>query len=80
MKRRKFIKVLGAGSIGLYFLPAFLSKNAIAFPPDELNFISTTNWLKGSPQKGCSTSTLSSEFFGRIENGLDDWANFRFIS
>lgn len=65
--------------MGLYFLPAFLSKNIKAFNQDELNFIHTTNWLKGSPLKGCSTSILASEFHGKIENGLDDWANFRFI-
>ncbi len=80
MKRRKFIRTLGLGGIGLYFLPAFLSKRANAFTQDELNFSPTANWLYGSPRKGCSTSTLSSEFFGRIENGLEDWANFRFIS
>ncbi|MDH4223115.1 MAG: hypothetical protein OEV55_06190 [candidate division Zixibacteria bacterium] len=80
MKRRKFIRTLGLGGIGLYFLPAFLSKKAKAFTPDELNFIPAANRLHGSPYKGCSTSTLSSEFFGSIENGLEDWANFRFKS
>jgi Ni,Fe-hydrogenase I small subunit len=78
MKRRKFIKTLGFGSLGLYLLPTFLPKSAKAFSPDELDFTFSKNWLYGSPQKGCSTSLLSSEFYGKLENGLDDWANFRF--
>ncbi|HEX9911875.1 MAG TPA: hypothetical protein VGB01_01355 [candidate division Zixibacteria bacterium] len=78
MKRRKFIKTLGFGSITLYLMPSFLTKSSFAVLPDELDFIPSTNWLYGSPQKGCSTSLLSSEFHGKLEDGLDDWANFRF--
>jgi hypothetical protein len=78
MNRRKFIRTMGLSSLGLYFLPLFLRKKAEAFSPTHSEFVPPTNWLYGSPQKGCSTSTLAAEFHGRIENGLDDWANFRF--
>jgi len=80
MKRRKFFKALMFSSLGLYLLPSFLLKHLSAFPADKSFYIPSTNWLYGSPHKGCSTSILASEFFGKIENGLDDWANFRFIS
>ena len=80
MKRRKFIKTLGISSLGLYLLPSFLTNHTSAFSPD-INFYSpAVNRLHGSSNKGCSTSTLSSEFFGNIENGLDDWSTFRFTS
>ncbi|HVP37230.1 MAG TPA: hypothetical protein VMT04_09570 [Terriglobales bacterium] len=78
MNRRKFIQTIGLSGLGMYFLPSFLRKNAKAFLPIRPEFVSPTNWLHGSPQKGCSTSTLATEFHGRIENGLDDWSNFRF--
>jgi Ni,Fe-hydrogenase I small subunit len=78
MKRREFIKTLGFGSIGLYLLPSLIANNTNSFSPDKSDFIPPVNWLYGSPQKGCSTSLLSSEFHGKLENGLDDWANFRF--
>jgi predicted NAD/FAD-dependent oxidoreductase len=80
MNRRKFIRTLGLSGLGLYLLPSFLRKGAKAFSLDEPEFIPAINWLYGSPQKGCSTSILATEFHGRIENGLDDWANFRFTS
>ncbi|MCJ7457745.1 MAG: hypothetical protein MUP17_01985 [candidate division Zixibacteria bacterium] len=80
MNRRKFIRTLGLSGLGLYLLPFSLRGEERAFSSDEPEFIPATNWLYGSPQKGCSTSTLAAEFHGRIENGLDDWANFRFIS
>jgi len=78
MDRRKFIRTVGFSGLGLYLLPSFLRKDAKAFSPTLPEFVPATNWLYGSPQKGCSTSTLATEFHGRIENGLDDWANFRF--
>ena len=78
MKRRKFIKTLGFGIIGLYLLTSFFTKSSSAVLPDESDFIPPANWLYGSPEKGCSTSLLSSEFYGKLENGLDDWTNFRF--
>jgi hypothetical protein len=80
MDRRKFIRAIGLSGLGLYFLPSFLRKNAKAFSSNQPGLIPPTNWLYGSPQKGCSTSTLATEFHGKIENGLDDWANFRFVS
>jgi len=80
MNRRKFIRTAGLSGLGLYLLPSFLRKNGIAFSSTSSEFVRPTNWLFGSPQKGCSTSTLATEFHGRIENGLDDWINFRFVS
>jgi len=80
MNRRKFIRTLGLSGLGLYLLPSFLRREAKAFSSGKPEFIPATSWLYGSPQKGCSTSTLATEFHGKIENGLDDWANFRFVS
>jgi hypothetical protein len=78
MNRRKFIRTIGLSGVGFVLLPSFLRNDAKAFSPARQEFVPPTNRLYGSPQKGCSTSTLAAEFHGRIENGLDDWSNFRF--
>ncbi len=78
MNRRKFIRTVGLSGLGLYLVSSFLKGKAKASIPVQPEFPPCTNWLYGSPQKGCSTSTLAAEFHGGIENGLDDWANFRF--
>jgi hypothetical protein len=75
MDRRKFIKVFGILSLGITFLPQFLTKktfNKISFPR---NTNANRFWLWGIPKRGCATSYLLSEQGNSFESCLHDIHN-----
>lgn len=78
LDRRKFLKISGFVTLAFSFLPnIFLKNSAFSAPANSESFKQTKNWLCGSPRKGCSTSRLAMDYHGSLENGLDDFLNFR---
>jgi len=78
LDRRKFLKIFGFITLAFSFLPSIFLKNSSSAPTvknESLN--KTPNWLYGSSKKGCSTSRLALDYHGSLENGLDDFLNFR---
>lgn len=78
LDRRKFLKIFGCISVTFSFLPGMFFKNS-AFPATTKNINSNQakNWLRGSSRKGCSTSRVAMDYHGTLEDGLDDFLNFR---
>jgi hypothetical protein len=77
MKRRKFLKLSSISFLGFSLLPKlklFATEEKRATPKNKS---SNRFWLSGSPRYGCSTSCLSIECCGSLENGLDDFYSFR---
>jgi hypothetical protein len=80
LDRRKFLKIFSFVTLAFSFLPSIFFKNS-SFPAPAKNktFNQTKNWLYGSSKKGCSTSRLAMDYHGSLEDGLDDFLNFRFF-
>jgi hypothetical protein len=85
LDRRKFLKIFGFTTLALSFLPGmFLSagskfgKNStVSATTKNKSLNQTKNWLYGSSRKGCSTSRVAVDYHGSLEDGLDDFLNFR---
>jgi hypothetical protein len=59
-------------------LPSILLKSSsLSETPENKSLNQTKNWLCGSSKKGCSTSGLAMDYHGSLEDGLDDFLNFR---
>jgi hypothetical protein len=79
LDRRKFLKISGLAFLAFSFLPKLFLKNSSPAPTlKNESSNETLNWLYGSSRKGCSTSRLAMDYHGSLENGLDDFLNFRF--
>jgi hypothetical protein len=79
LDRRKFLKISGLISLAFSFLPNIFFKNsAFSTTTNSESLKQTKNWLCGSSRKGCSTSRLAMDHHGSLEDGLDDFLNFRF--
>jgi anaerobic selenocysteine-containing dehydrogenase len=78
LNRRKFLKISGLITLAFSFLPKLFLKNSSSAPTlKNESSNGTLNWLYGSSRKGCSTSRLAMDYHGSLENGLDDFLNFR---
>jgi hypothetical protein len=85
LDRRKFLKIFSFTTLALSFLPGmFLSagskfgKNStVSATAKNKSLNQTKNWLYGSSRKGCSTSGVAVDYHGSLEDGLDDFLNFR---
>jgi hypothetical protein len=78
LDRRKFLKISGLISLVFSFLPNIFFKNsAFSATTNNEDLNQTKNWLCGSSKKGCSTSRLALDHHGSLEDGLDDFLNFR---
>jgi anaerobic selenocysteine-containing dehydrogenase len=81
LDRRKFLKISGLVTLAFSFLPSiFLKNSAFSAPADGESFKPTKNWLCGSSKKGCSSSSLAMDYHGSLENGLEDFLNFRIFA
>jgi hypothetical protein len=78
LDRRKFLKISGFITLAFSFLPSiFLKNSAFSATRNNESLNQTKSWLCGSPRKGCSTSRLALDYHGSLEDGLDDFLNFR---
>ena len=79
LNRRKFLKIFGFITLAFSFLPGIFLKNSTisATTVKSKNLNQTRNWLYGSSRKGCSTSRVAVDYHGSLEDGLDDFLNFR---
>lgn len=78
LDRRKFLKISGFITLAFSFLPNLLFKNsAFSATANNESLNQTKNWLSGASKKGCSTSGLAMDYHGSLEDGLDDFLNFR---
>jgi hypothetical protein len=78
LDRRKFLKISGLVTLAFSFLPSIFLKNSSSSAiPENKSLKQTKNWLCGSSLKGCSTSSLAMDYHGSLEDGLDDFLNFR---
>jgi hypothetical protein len=78
LDRRKFLKISGLITLVFSFLPnIFLKSSAFSAPANSESLNQTKNWLCGSSKKGCSTSKLALDYHGSLDDGLDDFLNFR---
>lgn len=78
LDRRKFLKIFGFITLAFSFLPGIFFKNSTPSATTENKSLNQTkNWLYGSSRKGCSTSRVAMDYHGPLENGLDDFLNFR---
>jgi anaerobic selenocysteine-containing dehydrogenase len=78
LERRKFLKISSLVTLAFSFLPSIFFKNsAFSAPANGESLKQTKNWLCGSSKKGCSTSGLALDYHGSLEDGLDDFLNFR---
>ncbi|MCK4428262.1 MAG: hypothetical protein KAW16_07260 [candidate division Zixibacteria bacterium] len=78
LDRRKFLKIFGFITLAFSFLPGmFLKNSAFSATTKNQNLNKTKNWLYGSSRKGCSTSRVAMDYHGSLEDGLDDFLNFR---
>jgi len=80
LDRRKFLKISSLITLAFSFLPSIFFKNSsFSAPAKNKTFNQTKNWLYGSSKKGCSTSRLAMDYHGSLEDGLDDFLNFRIL-
>jgi hypothetical protein len=78
LDRRKFLKIFGFITLAFSFLPgAFWRSSTLSATTKSENLKQTKNWLHGSSRKGCSTSRMAMDYHGSLEDGLDDFLNFR---
>jgi hypothetical protein len=78
LDRRKFLKIFGFITLTFSFLPGmFLKNSTFSATTKNQNLNKTKNWLYGSSRKGCSTSRVAVDYHGSLEDGLDDFLNFR---
>jgi hypothetical protein len=79
LDRRKFLKIFGFVTLAFSFLPGILSRDSTisAMTVKSKSLHQTKNWLNGSSRKGCSTSKVAVDHLGSLEDGLDDFLNFR---
>lgn len=76
--RRRFLKIFGFVTLAFSFLPSiFLKNSAFSATARNTSLNQTKNWLHGSARKGCSTSRVAMDYHGSLEDGLDDFLNFR---
>jgi len=79
--RRKFLKVFGLASLSFSFLPSFLTKKSFPSYLKETEVIyPVTNWLYGSPRRGCSTPSITLDYHDKAEDGLRDFVGIRIPS
>jgi hypothetical protein len=78
LDRRKFLKIFGFITLAFSFLPSiFLKNSTFSETTNRESSNQAKNWLYGSSKKGCSTSSLALDYHGSLEDGLDDFLNFR---
>jgi len=78
LDRRKFLKIFSFITLAFSFLPSIVLKNSsFSARTNSEPLKQTENWLYGSSKKGCSTSRLALEYHGSLDDGLDDFLNFR---
>ncbi|KPL05105.1 MAG: hypothetical protein AMJ73_02345 [candidate division Zixibacteria bacterium SM1_73] len=83
LDRRKFLKGFSFITLAFAFLPGIFLKNSTSSATTKSeSFKPAKNWLYGSSRKGCSTSRVSTsrvavDCLGSLEDGLDDFLNFR---
>ncbi len=78
LDRRKFLKIFGFIALGFSFLPGMFFKNStLSATAENESLNQTKTWLCGSSRKGCSTSRVALDYHGSLEDGVDDFLNFR---
>jgi hypothetical protein len=78
LSRRRFLKVFGLAGVAFFSLPTLFLKKSVSSPlKGKATVPGVTNWLHGSSRKGCSTSRVALDYHGSLEDGLDDFLNFR---
>jgi len=78
LDRRKFLKSFSFITLAFAFLPGIFLKNSTSSATTKSeSFKPAKNWLYGSSRKGCSTSRVAVDCLGSLEDGLDDFLNFR---
>jgi hypothetical protein len=78
LDRRKFLKIFGFISLAFSFLPSmFLKNSTFSAATKSKSLKPIKNWLHGASRKGCSTSRVAMDYHGSLEDGLDDFLNFR---
>jgi hypothetical protein len=78
LDRRKFLKILGFAGLAFSFLPTLFMRKSVALSLNDTGAVpKVKNWLYGSSRKGCSTSRVAMDYHGSLEDGLDDFLNFR---
>jgi len=78
LDRRKFLKLFGLAGVALSFLPTVFVRKSFSSSLEEARPVpKVKNWLYGSSRKGCSTSRVAMDYHGSLEDGLDDFLNFR---